>query len=244
VSTEEGTPDPSPLNLHTFNRSTVPGLFAIVDRLEHAIGLPPGFYERLVHAEDDWSFVLKLHALMEASITMLLTEWIGGGRVPDSSDLTKVLSRLEMSRTDVGKVQLAFTLGLIGKRDRRLLYFLSALRNDFVHDIKNVSLTLQDHVAPFNQQQMRKFTDTLFINFTEQMIRTTLSYPRRSIWLSSLTVLSHLRIQFEALQVQRRAPGTNRAEWIREMKGLTEDQDRLLQRLKGPEAGSEGESPP
>lgn len=244
MSTEEGTSDPSPLNVQTFDRSTLPGLFAIVDRLEKAIGLPTGFYENLVHANDDWSFVLKLHALMEASLTMLLTERIGSGSLPDSSDLTKALARLEMSRTDVGKVQLAFTLGLISKRYRRFLYFLSDLRNDFVHDIKNVNLTLQDHVAPFNQDQRRAFADKLFINVTEETIRTTLSYPRRSIWLSSLTLLSHLRVQFEALQVARRAPGTNKAEWIREMKELREDQDRLLRRLKGPATGSERESPP
>jgi hypothetical protein len=32
------------------------------------LGVPPGFYDRLLH-EDDWSFVIKLNALVEAACT-------------------------------------------------------------------------------------------------------------------------------------------------------------------------------
>jgi len=238
VNSEESASDPSPLTLHTFDRSSVPGLFAIVDRLENAIGLPPRFYENLVHADDDWSFVLKLHALMEVSMTILLTERIGGRSLPDSPELTKTLSHLDMSRTDVGKVTLAFTLGLINKRDRRLLYFLSELRNTFVHNIKNVSLTLQDYVATFDQNQRNTFVDILFVERTEQLTRNVLSYPRRSIWLTSLMLLTHLRTQFEALQVGRGAPGTNRAEFVRELGELTRDMESVTQQITGKTAGA------
>ena len=43
-------------------------------------------------------------------------------------------------------------------------------------------------------------------------------------------LLRHLRFQFEALQVTRGAPGTNRAEFLREGEELSQDLDRLVSR--------------
>lgn len=218
-------------------------MFAIVDRLERALGLPHGFYEHLVDTDDDWSFVVKIHALMEASLTILLTERIGGRSLPDSPELSDALSHLEMSRTHVGKVELAFTLELISEQDRRLLRFLSKLRNTFVHDIKNVRLTLQDHLASCDGNQRRSFVQALYPEPTDHVTIVTLANPRRSIWFISLMLLHQVRIQFEALQVGRGAPGTSSAEFIREMQELRQDMDGVLQRIKGESTASNEGSP-
>lgn len=210
-------------NLLTFDRSSVPGLFVVVDRLEKGIGLPHRFYENLVDDGDDWSFILKVHALMEASLTMLLTERIGGRNVPDFPTLSDALAHLEMSRSHVGKVELASTLGLIGDQDRRLLRFLSELRNTFVHRIENVTLTLQEYIAARDRNQRRNFVNTFSAEPTEHTTRVILSHPRRSIWFFSLLLLMHLRIQFEALQVIRGAPGIDRTEFVREIRELNDD---------------------
>ena len=58
-------------------------LFPRLDELESNIGVEQGFFDRLLH-EDDWSFVIKLHAVFEAVVTHLLTyhfqeEWPPGG---------------------------------------------------------------------------------------------------------------------------------------------------------------------
>jgi hypothetical protein len=244
MASEEGASNPNAPNLLTFDRSSIPRLFTIVDRLERALGLPHGFYEHLVDTDDDWSFVIKIHALMESSMTMLLTERIGGRSLPDSPELADALSHLEMSRTHVGKVELAFTLGLIKTRDRRLLRFLSELRNTFVHHIKNVSPTPQDHIASCDGNQRRSFVHALFHEPTDHLTAVSLANPRRSIWFISLMLLQHLRVQFEALQVSRSAPGTSRAEFIREMQELRQDMEGVMQRIKGETASSEGQSKP
>jgi hypothetical protein len=240
---EGGEADADPLNLLTFNRSSVPRLFAIVDRLERALGLPHGFYEHLVDGDDDWAFVLKVHALLEASLTMLLTERIGGRGLPDSSELADAISHLEMSRAHVGKVELAFTLGLIQEKDRRFLRKLSELRNTFVHHIANVSLALAEHLATFDANQRRSFVQAVYPDPTDHATAVALAHPRRVIWFISLMLLRHLRVQVEGLQVARGAPGTNSAEWIREMEALTQDMNSLLQR-KGKTPGSEGPPQP
>lgn len=228
----ENTSQPTdPINLFTFTRSTIPSLFATVDRLEHAIGLPPGFYEKLVEGDDDWSFVLKVHALLEASITMVLAERIGGSLLPDSSDLVNTLSRLEMSRTDVGKVKLALILGIVDERQSRLLRFLSELRNTFVHDIKNVRLTLPQYVSSLNPDQQTSFVQRLFSGTDARIHQNALAHPRRCIWLAVLMLLMNLRTRYELLQVTRGAPGTSKTAFVREAEALQRDVDALQARI-------------
>ena len=52
------TPGPPLVPIPILNRETLPALFAIVDRLEAALGLPPRVLDTIFH-EDDWSFVVK-----------------------------------------------------------------------------------------------------------------------------------------------------------------------------------------
>ena len=140
-------------------------------------------------------------------------------------------------------LKLAFTLGLIGDRDRLFLRTLSEFRNTFVHDIKNVTLKLVDHVAAFDKNQRRNFANALYDTPTDHMTAVAVTHPRRTIWFISFMLLRHLRFQFEALQVARGAPGTNQAEFFREGEQLSRDMDSLLRRAKK-ETGRGGEVTP
>jgi hypothetical protein len=105
--------------------------------LERAIGLREGFFERLVD-EDDWSFVIKLHALFEAACGHLLLFHF---REPE---LSEVVARLELSNKTTGKIAFLAALGLIGKRSRRYIAALSELRNELVHDVRNAEFNLAE----------------------------------------------------------------------------------------------------
>lgn len=50
--------------------------FEAVEELVKELGLPEGFYAELL-GEDDWSFIIKLHALMEAAVTGLIVAALG-----------------------------------------------------------------------------------------------------------------------------------------------------------------------
>ena len=52
-------------------------LFDTVKKLETEIGVTPGFLERLLTDGDDWSFVIKVHAVAETALTHLLTAGVG-----------------------------------------------------------------------------------------------------------------------------------------------------------------------
>src|SRR5205807_8135781 len=81
---------------------------AIVHELENQLGLPSEFCNRLL-GEDDWSFVIRIHALLEAAITHLLIETLREPR------LRPLFSRMELSNFVAGKVAFAEKLELLDK---------------------------------------------------------------------------------------------------------------------------------
>jgi hypothetical protein len=116
--------------------------------LESKIGVPPKFFLRLNDA-DDWTFVIKLHALFEAACTHLLLHHL------QEPELASVISRLELSNKATGKIAFLTKLGLIGKDNRRYISTLSELRNSLVHDVRNHEFSLPDLVAGLTQQALQ-----------------------------------------------------------------------------------------
>jgi hypothetical protein len=134
----------------------------ITDELEIKLGLEPGFFIKLT-AEDDWSFVIKLHALLEAACTDLLLFHF------KEPALAEIFARMELSDKARGKLRFLEQLELISKRNRRFISALSELRNSIVHDIKKHSFSLNNMVESFTQQQLKAFT----VNFNplDELIR-------------------------------------------------------------------------
>jgi hypothetical protein len=124
-------------------------------QLERDIGVQAGFFERLVE-EDDWSFVIKLHALFEAACAHLLLFHF---REPA---LAEIVARLELSNKTTGKIAFLAALELVGKRSRRYIAALSELRNDLVHDVRNAEFKLQDWFASLDPAEQK----TVAISFS------------------------------------------------------------------------------
>jgi hypothetical protein len=53
-----------------------------IGRLESDCGLPEGFCVNLLQ-EDDWSFVIKMHSLLETAVSQLLTNALGRNELAD-----------------------------------------------------------------------------------------------------------------------------------------------------------------
>jgi len=111
-------------------------LLEAITELEENSGLKNGFFQSLV-AEDDWSFIIKIHALYEAAVTNLITERIG------EKSLEPFFSRLELGDKSRGKLRLAKDLGLLDEDERKFIHALSEIRNDFVHDVRNTNANLE-----------------------------------------------------------------------------------------------------
>lgn len=111
--------------------------FDNVSALEAEIGVPSGFLERLGTESDDWSFVIKVHALAEAAVTRLLTAAVG-----DEGSRDRFASLPMGSRK--GRLALAAQHHLMDHGRVTFFRALGRVRNWFVHDVRNVGLRIED----------------------------------------------------------------------------------------------------
>ena len=118
--------------------------------LEEMVGVKRNFFADLLK-EDDWSFIIKLHALFEAACTHLLLYHL------KEPALAEIVSRLELSNKSIGKAAFLEKVGLLGKESRRFVSSLSELRNTLVHDVRNSAFSLNDLMGSFDAKGLRDF---------------------------------------------------------------------------------------
>lgn len=100
-----------------------------------SLGVAPTFFDDLLKKGDDWTFVIKSHALLEAALIHLLLIEL------ERPELADVLSKLETSDTRTGKIALVKALKLLDEHHRRFIRTLSELRNGLIHDVRNTSFS-------------------------------------------------------------------------------------------------------
>ena len=122
-------------------------LFDTVKKLETEIGVTPGFLERLLTEGDDWSFVIKVHAVAETALTHLLTAGVG------RKELRDLFASLTMGDPRRGKLAVAAKLRLLDPGRRAFFLGLGKIRNWFVHDVKSVGLRIEDFVNSLQPNQ-------------------------------------------------------------------------------------------
>jgi hypothetical protein len=114
--------------------------------------LPDGFFIHLLHKEDDWSLIIKLHALLEATYAEFITRNIG------SEDISSIIANLEMSNSKIGKLAFAKSLGLTNSQKETFVRRLSELRNELVHKIQNVKFVIEDEIIKDKKTSLSKAT--------------------------------------------------------------------------------------
>jgi hypothetical protein len=104
-----------------------PTTFESVLLAELNLGLPPLTFYRIGEEPSDWSFVLKLHAVMECALNRLLDK-----RLPEDE--------FEETMTCARKIQLAFEMPEFAHDEhyRSFLITLNYLRNRFAHRAKYI----------------------------------------------------------------------------------------------------------
>lgn len=167
-----------------------------VVELESRLNLPQGFCASLLH-ENDWSFVIKFHAVFEAALTRLLAHQLG------HDELLDVFARLDMSHTGYGKLAFAKSLGCLEDEERRFIRKWSELRNVLVHDVTNVSFDLDAHLALLDAKRCQSFLNGLHLEGCFQPdIRLTdhrdavRNNPKEFLFLGALSLLWNLSHYF------------------------------------------------
>ena len=162
-----------------------------IQKLELRIGAKKGFFGKIFD-EDDWSFIVKLHTLVEAACTHLLLFHFREPR------LSNVIARLELNNNTTGKLAFLKNLDLLGKNNRRYIRALSELRNSLVHDVRNTVFSLEKMVNSLSSKELKNFAlkfspleaamiqgSGLFKPITtsvEELIETAKTQPKLLIW--------------------------------------------------------------
>ena len=158
-----------------------------VPRLEAKLGVSSGFFNSLDDDdENDWSFVIKLHALVEAAVSHLLTEHF------NRTELSGLFARLDISNETTGKMAFVKTLALLDKPERRFMTALSELRNKLVHDVRNVNFDFVQHIEDMNKDQQAAFLNNfnlLSAGITDDVRNLFRHDPRQALWYSGMAFL-------------------------------------------------------
>jgi len=116
-----------------------PGVEVDLLRMEIHLGLPDGFILDLLKKGDDWTFILRLHALVETSLDYLIVAKL------DYPSLHHWISRHNIAgRT--GKKTLALLIQAIDDNDGAMVEGLSDLRNQFAHGIRLMGVRLSEYI--------------------------------------------------------------------------------------------------
>jgi hypothetical protein len=136
-----------------FPEITVKSVALQFGELATRLKAPPGSLVSLVFA-DDWSSVIRSHALVEGAVTVMLSDVI-------DERLRDTFAKLELGKEDTGKLAFAKALNLLTDADRRFVRMLSSLRNRLAHDMQHLTFTFADHVGKMDKQQRDAWVTSL-----------------------------------------------------------------------------------
>lgn len=130
-------------------------LYQLIDAIEDELSLPSNFILNL-YGEDDWSFIVKLHALLESSLTNALSAVVHQGK------LEKQFAWLNISDDRIGKIRFAINLDLLTIKQYNFIKKLSEIRNHVIHDIKNINFSFPKYINSLDKNQKKSLKNIIF----------------------------------------------------------------------------------
>jgi hypothetical protein len=174
-------------------------------RREVHLGLPNGLLLRLLESPDDWTFVLRLHALVEAAVEHLIVTGIGKPAITD------FIGRLPIAGGRAGKARLGRDLGLFDAADTALIEGLSELRNAYAHEVQMVDVGLVDYFDGLNNERRVKITRWIaqshgFLptdDILSEARRSFRSSPRYVLWYAADRLVGRAYLEKRDLRGQQ-----------------------------------------
>ncbi|MEY2538156.1 MAG: hypothetical protein QOG67_1896 [Verrucomicrobiota bacterium] len=171
--------------------------------LTDSVGISKTLLQSL-KTDDDWTFVIKMHGILEAGLNHLLMVRL------DDSRLSEVVSKMETNNSRTGKMAFVKAYDLLPDDSCSFVQVLSKIRNDAVHDIKNFDLNLVEYFKTFSSKKLKDWKTALAsglppitnVDGIERASRdTVLENPRYAIFTGCMAIM------FRILQRQTMAEG-------------------------------------
>ena len=164
--------------------------------------LPNDFYQLLL-SEDDWSFVIKLSALLEAVCTNILTTKFNNNNIDES------ISFLEYANPRCGKINFLEKLNIIEKNQANTLYKLAQLRNKIVHNVASINFTFESYINDLDKHQKKSLVEWVgfgindelkFKNITITKYNFCIDNTKYAIWITILEIIACIYLEKEVAE--------------------------------------------
>jgi len=149
--------------------------------LQDKVGLEPAFLHSLQVEDNDWTFVIKMYAILEVALSHLILSRL---REPK---LTDVVRHLETNNDRRGKLGFIKAYGLLSDDSCQFVRVLSKVRVFAVHDFKNFDLNLVQYSESLKAKGeydtwTRALTCWSESPLPQELIEYLLRYPRVAIY--------------------------------------------------------------
>ena len=170
------------------------------------LGIPDQFLNTLKD-DDDWTFIIKLHSLIEASLNHLLAVHF------QNLELTAIFSHLDTSNKKCGKIAFVRALKLLPEDNCKFVSLLSEIRNSLVHDARKFVFSIDHYLATRDKNQRKNFIEAASCGFlpSQEVAGKLMSpkeiateYPRYAIFTASYVVATRTHFYRRRLEYDQR----------------------------------------
>jgi len=175
-------------------------LGGLTDRLAGEFGAVHKVLYRLLK-EDDWSLVIKTHAMLEAIVTDLIIART------NEAQLKSVVERLPLHDNQIGKLAIVKQYGLLTKGQLRFIRCASELRNELVHRLENIDFCFEQYVASMDGNQRKALSESLTwhsleTEASEAWSKAALENTKVAFWFSVYMLVTIVVLDSETLKMR------------------------------------------
>jgi len=136
--------------------------FDVADQFARDIGMPEDTLWRLLK-DDDWSLVIKLHALLQGAICHTLAQKL------HDSGLIEIFGRLPAGDNRYGLVAFLRHYGLFDPAELKFLKSLAEVRNTFAHNIQWIGRSLAEYKDDLCPSERATFIESMAVGLKESV---------------------------------------------------------------------------
>jgi len=156
-----------------------------------------GFMLSILKA-DDWSMIIKAHALIETIITELIIAQT------EEEKLKSLIERLPLSDEQIGKLKITKDYNLLTSEQRTFVKRFSELRNMIVHKFENINFNLEEHINSLDKNQKKSWLKTITWytdkDTKEKWEKISIEHPSIGLWFSTMMFISLTTIKIKELE--------------------------------------------
>lgn len=123
----------------------------VLKDLERENKLPPGYLTSLKRVDTDWDYFVKLALILEALLTRAIVLESGD---PASYDSTSKMSQGK-------RLQRAGEYALLDEVERKMLFTIAMVRNDFVHQLENLTRPLSAYFLTLPAEKRDEYAKSI-----------------------------------------------------------------------------------